>query len=116
MTPAAASAVQVVSRTPAGAPGNGGSLFPLMSGDGRFVAYSSTASNLVAGDRNGDSDVFLRNLASRRTVRVSAAPGGGQANGDSYPLIHLNVEITSGPDLLRPRYEFLEKGMPPLHF
>src|SRR5581483_8707095 len=34
----------------------------------------------------GDSDVFLRNLASGRTVRVSAAPGGGQANGDSYPL------------------------------
>jgi para-nitrobenzyl esterase len=33
-----------------------------------------------------------------------------------YPLIHLNSTITSGPDTLRARYEFLEKGMPALHF
>jgi len=35
-------------------------------------------------------------------------------NGDE--LIHLDSTITSGPDLLRPRYEFLEKGMPAFHF
>lgn len=84
--PGAASAVQVVSRAPNGQPGNAGSLFPLVSGDGRFVVYSSTASDLVAGDRNGDSDVFWRNLRSGRTLRVSTAPGGRQAAGDSYPL------------------------------
>ncbi len=84
--PAAASAVQVVSRAPGGQPGNGGSLFPLVSGDGRFVAYSSTASDLVSRDPNGDSDVFLRNLRSGRTLQVSGAPGGRPPNGDSYPL------------------------------
>ena len=50
----------------------------------------------------------------------------GDPNGTGLPtwprydtgdaLIHLNSTITSGPDSLRPRYEFLMKGMPPNHF
>jgi para-nitrobenzyl esterase len=50
----------------------------------------------------------------------------GDPNGTGLPLwpkydsadslIHLNSTITSGPDTLRPRYEFLLKGMPPFHF
>jgi para-nitrobenzyl esterase len=36
--------------------------------------------------------------------------------GDGDPLIHLDSTITSGPDTLRPRYEFLSKGMPPMRF
>jgi para-nitrobenzyl esterase len=36
--------------------------------------------------------------------------------GDGDPLIHLDSTITSGPDTLRPRYEFLMKGMPPARF
>jgi hypothetical protein len=43
-----------------GAQGNGASDLPALSGDGRFVAFSSTATNLVAGDSNGVQDVFLR--------------------------------------------------------
>ncbi len=50
----------------------------------------------------------------------------GNPNGDGLPewpvygkddaLIHLNSTITSGPDMLRPRYEFLLQGIPPMHF
>jgi para-nitrobenzyl esterase len=36
--------------------------------------------------------------------------------GEGDPLIHLDSTITSGPDTLRPRYEFLKKGMPPMQF
>ena len=36
--------------------------------------------------------------------------------GSDDALIHLNEPITSGPDKLRARYEFLEKGIPPMHF
>ena len=36
--------------------------------------------------------------------------------GEGDPLIHLDSTITSGPDTLRPRYEFLLKGLPPLRF
>jgi para-nitrobenzyl esterase len=36
--------------------------------------------------------------------------------GDGDPLIHLDSTITAGPDTLRPRYEFLSKGMPPIRF
>ncbi len=48
-------------------------------------------------------------------------PNGGDAqwpkyNDDGYPLIHLNSTITSGPDALRPRYEFLVTDMPPMRF
>jgi Tol biopolymer transport system component len=50
---------------------NGASLASLVSADGRVVAYSSDASNLVPGDRNGALDVFLTRTANRRTTRVS---------------------------------------------
>jgi Tol biopolymer transport system component len=48
----------------AGVPGNGGSSSPSISGDGRFVAYYSFASNLVSGDTNGAQDIFLRDRAA----------------------------------------------------
>jgi hypothetical protein len=44
----------------AGAQGNGASDLPALPGDGQFVAFTSTATNLVAGDTNGVHDVFLR--------------------------------------------------------
>ena len=49
-------------------------------------------------------------------------PNGGDLvkwpkyNDEGYPLIHLNTTITAGPDTLRPRYLFLEEGMPAFHF
>jgi Tol biopolymer transport system component len=58
---------------------NGGSWFPSISADGRYVAFSSLASNLVRGDTNRLSDIFVRDLATRRITRVSVDSRGGQA-------------------------------------
>ena len=52
-----------------------------MSLDGRFAAFSSAATNLVAGDTNGLPDVFVRDRLLRRTVRVSVTSAGAQADG-----------------------------------
>jgi hypothetical protein len=56
---------------------------PAMTPDGRFVAFASHASNLVAGDTNGCVDVFLHDRQSGRTSRVSVDSAGREANGDS---------------------------------
>jgi Tol biopolymer transport system component len=56
---------------------------PAISADGRFVAFHSLATNLVPGDTNGTSDVFVRDRQSGSTERVSLSSGGGQAQGHS---------------------------------
>jgi Tol biopolymer transport system component len=66
-----------------GAQGNDHSLVSVISADGRFVFFTSDASNLVPGDTNGTSDVFVRDRRTRTTERVSVGPGGAQGNGDS---------------------------------
>ena len=55
---------------------------PSISGDGRYVAFWSDAANLVAADTNNEWDVFVRDLATSATVRVSVATGGIQAHGE----------------------------------
>jgi Tol biopolymer transport system component len=62
---------------------NGGSAFPAISADGRFVAFRSVATNLVAGDTNGHADVFVHDRETGRTRRISVARDGSQANGPS---------------------------------
>jgi Tol biopolymer transport system component len=57
--------------------------FGRISGDGRFVVFWSKASNLVAGDTNGSEDVFLRDLRTGKTERVSVSRAGREGNGDS---------------------------------
>ncbi len=54
-----------------------------MSGDGRFTAFTSAASNLVAGDTNGKRDVFLYDRLADSVRLVSRSASGGVANGDS---------------------------------
>ncbi|MGN6577603.1 MAG: TolB family protein [Nocardioides sp.] len=54
-----------------------------LSGDGRFVAFSSESSDLVEGDTNGVSDVFVRDRQSGTTERLSVGPGGSQSQGSS---------------------------------
>lgn len=51
---------------------------PSLSADGRFVAFSSSSSALVAGDTNGAPDVFVRDRRTGTTTRVSVTPDGGQ--------------------------------------
>jgi Tol biopolymer transport system component len=67
-----------------GVQGNGNSLYPSISADGRYVVFHSFASNLVGGDTNRAFDVFVRDRQSGTTERVSVATGGAQGNGDSY--------------------------------
>jgi Tol biopolymer transport system component len=55
-----------------------------ISADGRFVAFTSTATNLVAGDMNGFGDVFVHDRLSGATTRVSVPSSGGEANHYSY--------------------------------
>lgn len=55
-----------------------------LSADGRRVSFESRAANLVPGDTNGRSDVFVRDLVTRRTTRLSLSSLGEQGNGDSY--------------------------------
>jgi Tol biopolymer transport system component len=54
-----------------------------VSADGRYVAFDSTALNLVDDDTNGVIDVFLRDTASGTTERVSLGTGGTEGNDDS---------------------------------
>ncbi|MEM9378998.1 MAG: hypothetical protein AAGB93_03535 [Planctomycetota bacterium] len=63
--------------------GNSLSLAPDISGDGRYVVWSSNASNLVAGDSNGTWDVFLRDLQAGVTERISLTSTGAQATDRS---------------------------------
>jgi Tol biopolymer transport system component len=60
--------------------GNGPSLEPVVSGNGRFVVYQSDATNLVADDTNGVTDIFVHNRSNGVTVRVTVNLAGEEAN------------------------------------
>ena len=68
-----------VSVASTGTQGNSFSIEPSISGNGRFIAFRSDASNLVPGDTNGGHDVFIRDLQSQSTARVSISSEGAQA-------------------------------------
>lgn len=57
---------------------------PAISADGRFVAFQSQATNLVAGDTNNSIDIFVRDRVTGTTTRVSVDSQGAQSNGTSY--------------------------------
>src|SRR5437016_1083416 len=72
-----------VSVASGGSQGNGSNAGPVLSADGRFVAFHGTASNLVGGDTNGTTDVFVHDRQTGTTERMSVASGGTQGNGPS---------------------------------
>jgi Tol biopolymer transport system component len=77
-----------VSLSSSGLQGNSHSSYPTLSADGRYVAFDSDASNLVAGDGNGRRDVFVRDRRTATTERVSVDSGGVEGNGNStWPRI-----------------------------
>lgn len=55
-----------------------------ISANGRFIAFSSSATNLVKGDDNGDFDAFVHDLKSGKTFRISVSKPGGDANGNTF--------------------------------
>ena len=66
-----------------GSQGNGTSLHPSISADGRYVSFSSQASNLVDNDTNGTDDVFLHDRQTGETTRVSVHSDGSGGNAYS---------------------------------
>jgi len=76
-------ALSLVSVASDGTLGDGPSTQASISADGRFVAFRSAATNLVAGDSNSTEDIFLRDLIEKTTARVSLSDGGQQSNGAS---------------------------------
>jgi WD40-like Beta Propeller Repeat len=74
-----------------------------ISANGRFVAYDSLASNLVAGDTNSAVDVFVRDRLTATTTRVSVRTNGQQGSGASFaPALSSDgrfVAFTSYADL-----------------
>ncbi len=69
--------------------GNANSTDPSVNSNGRYVAFTSDANNLVAGDNNGKSDVFVRDMFTNTTKLASInVLGTGPANGDSlHPAV-----------------------------
>lgn len=66
-----------------GAQGNDNSFGGKISPDGRFVAFTSSATSLVAGDTNTYQDVFVHDRQTGQTSMISRAAGGASSNGDS---------------------------------
>ena len=71
-----------------------------ISGDGRYVAFYSDATNLVSGDTNGAADIFVHDLQTGTTMRASVASDGSEANagssepsGASLSTIAINQEL-----------------------
>jgi Tol biopolymer transport system component len=69
-----------LSTSPGGEIGDATSIEPEVSGDGKFVVFTSTSSNLIAGDTNDSSHVFLYEIATGTTTLVSHGPGGVFSN------------------------------------
>ena len=73
--------VQLASVNDQGQPANAISFLPDLTADGGQVAFKSEAFNLVPNDTNGVPDVFVRNLTTNTTQRVSVDDFGNQSNG-----------------------------------
>jgi hypothetical protein len=56
---------------------------PDISGDGRYVVFSSSASNLATGSNTDYSDVFVKDRQTGEVLRISTSTSGGDGNGDS---------------------------------
>jgi hypothetical protein len=72
--------------------GNGYGWFSAISGNGRWVAYRSDATNLITGDTNGQIDLFLRDTLLDTTQRVSQTTGGtgGTGGASQNPSLSTN--------------------------
>ncbi|MFM8332732.1 MAG: TolB family protein, partial [Candidatus Methylumidiphilus sp.] len=81
-----------VSTNSAGAQANNDSASPAISADGRYVAFWSIATDQVAADTNGTSDIFVKDLQTGATTRVSTDSAGVQGNGFSFAKHDLSAD------------------------
>ena len=77
-------AIERVSVSSSGTEADAGSGWPTISGDGRFVCFEGGATNLVPGDTNGVSDIFVHDRLLHLTERVSRTAAALQADADCY--------------------------------
>src|SRR4051794_13606053 len=83
----AADRTERVSISPSGQQADAFSAFPVISGQGRYVAFEYDATNLVANDSNGTTDIFRRDRKGGTTVRISVNSAGAQANESSRAAV-----------------------------
>lgn len=88
----AASSTSELDLAPDGQQANGPPSAVAVAADGRYVAFASTATNLVPGDTNHASDVFVRDVQTGTTQRVSVTSTGGQADGPSYGPLAISAD------------------------
>lgn len=97
---------ELVSVNSQGEPATYGNFYPSISADGRYVAFESSASNLVENDTNNKDDIFVRDRQTGQTIRVSVASDGSEGNNYSdRPVISANgrfVAFESRADNLVP--------------
>jgi Tol biopolymer transport system component len=92
LAPAWAQATQRVSLDSHGGQANSDSDSAATSADGRYVAFWSSASNLVPGDTNAAADIFVRDRQLGTTERASVDSGGAQANSGSDYLLSISAD------------------------
>jgi hypothetical protein len=88
--------VSVASDDAGGVEGNADSYAGAVSDDGRYVVFVSRATNLAAGNTDGQAEVFVRDLAVGTTTLVSEPSAGGQADGDAgFPSISADGQLVA---------------------
>ena len=65
---------------------------PAVSADGRYVAFVSSAPDLVPGDRNGRPDAFIHDRSSGETTRVSVATDGAEGDGSFIYVVAMSSD------------------------
>lgn len=89
-------AVELVSKTAAGVQGNNTSEDPIVSADGRWVAFRSDATQLVDGDTNGRTDIYVKDRETGAIERVSLSTAGVEPNNSCFdPAISGNGRFVS---------------------
>ena len=84
----ASGAIERISVSSSGAQAVLGGNSPSISGDGRYVVFSSISDDLVSGDTNGVRDLFVRDRSAGTTVRISLSPLGYETDfGSDLPVI-----------------------------
>ncbi|MFG2967740.1 TolB family protein [Streptomyces sp. NPDC048288] len=89
-----------VSVGPGGRQADAASATPALSADGRYVAFASAAGNLVRGDHDTVTDVFVRDLRTGRTERIAKGPASSPAlSGDGrYVVFVTSAALKKGDD------------------